>query len=379
MGWSPIAIEGYQGVREKGGCRDEVARVCQNPGLLQVFVSGLDGRTLVDRVPGDLVVQDLESTYSDAGSDWYLMHTSKPLLSGPLSASVCHNARITMNGRLRGGMNSVPGAWFCPTCNQGGCWPARRSCFRCGQPRPAQPVPIPARPARRKKGFFREEQFLGRQPHAGSGGCSTTRVPPHVAPAPSVPPIGPLSPGEVSSPPVNAAMMLAWLRQLGLDTEVIEQVTSKLPPPQCPSPRKPERVVLDLANKKEQLQSALQKLEKRVQDQLRVMQEITDLQKAKSQELAKVSAEYDDALNVLGADIQTRRPPPPEEETGQDSEDFPPLEEHDDDMEDLEQSSKRQKSAPGSVVFSSDLVLSEMPTFGGVDENCRQFLSVMLR
>ena len=34
-----------------------------------------------------------------------------------------------------------------------------------------------------------------------------------------------------------------------------------------------------------------------------------------------------------------------EEETGQDSEEFPPLDEHDDDMEDLEQSSKRQKSA----------------------------------
>ena len=122
--------------------------------------------------------------------------------------------------------------------------------------------------------------------------------------------------------------------------------------------------MLDLANKKEQLQSALQKLEKRVQDQLRVMQEITDLQRAKSQELAKVSAEYDEALKALDADIQTRCPRPPEEEAVQDSEDFPPLEEHDDDMEDLEQSSKRQKNAPGSVVFSSDLVLSEMPTFG---------------
>ena len=47
---------------------------------------------------------------------------------------------------------------------------------------------------------------------------------------------------------------------------------------------------------------------------------------------------------------------PPEEETGQNSEEFPPLDEHDDDMEDLEQSSKRQKSASGSMVFSSDLV-----------------------
>ena len=61
--------------------------------------------------------------------------------------------------------------------------------------------------------------------------------------------------------------------------------------------------------------------------------------------------------------FRTRRPPPPEEETGQISEEFPPLDEHDDDMEDLEQSSKRQKSASGSMAFSSDLVLSEMPSF----------------
>ena len=122
--------------------------------------------------------------------------------------------------------------------------------------------------------------------------------------------------------------------------------------------------MLDLANKKEQLQSALQKLEKLVQDQLRVMQGITDLQNGKTQELAKVSAEYDESLKALDADIQTRRPPFPEERTCQDSEEFPPLEAHDDDLEDLEQSSKRQKSAPVRKVFSSDLVLSEMPTFG---------------
>ena len=189
-------------------------------------------------------------------------------------------------------------------------------------------------------------------------------MPPNVAVAGSAPPNGSLPSGEVPLPPLNAAMMLAWLRQLGLGTELIAQVTSVLPPPQSHPPRKPERVVLDLANKKEQLQSALQKLEKRVQDQLRVMQEITDQQTAKSQELAKVSAEYGEALKALGADIQTRRPLPPEEETGQDPEEFPPLEEHDADMEDLEQSSKRQKSAPGRMVFSNDLVLSVMPSFG---------------
>ena len=244
-GWTWVgALEGFTAASGKlhstlDCCDARSPGSTKNPGLLQVFVSGLDGHTLVYRVPGDLAVQDLrvmlESTYSDADSDWYLMHNSKPLLSGPLSASVCNNARITINGRLRGGMNSVPGAWFCPTCNQGGCWPAGRSCFRCGQPRPAQAVPLPARPARRKKRcFFREEQFLDQQSQASSGGCPTSRVPPHVALAASAPPNGHLPPGEVSSPPLNAAMMLAWLRQLGLDTEIIAQVTSKLPPPQCP-------------------------------------------------------------------------------------------------------------------------------------------------
>ena len=86
--------------------------------------------------------------------------------------------------------------------------------------------------------------------------------------------------------------------------------------------------MLDLANKTEQLQGALQKLDKRLNDQLRVLQEITDQQNATSQELAMVSAEYDEAFKALDADIKTRRPPPPEEETGHDSEEFPPLDEN---------------------------------------------------
>ena len=88
-------------------------------------------------------------------SDCCLMFNGKPLSGGLLVESgVCDNARITMNARLRGGKtNSVPGAWFCPTCSQGGWWPARKSCFRCGQSRPAQDgVPItPARPSTRRK------------------------------------------------------------------------------------------------------------------------------------------------------------------------------------------------------------------------------------
>ena len=108
-----------------------------------------------------------------------------------------------------------------------------------------------------RQGFFGEEQFLGLQPQTGSGGCPTTRVPPNGAPDGNSPPKGPLPPGAALLPPLNADTMLTWLRQLGIGTEVIAQVTSKLPPPLSLPHRKSERLVLDLANKKEQLQGAL--------------------------------------------------------------------------------------------------------------------------
>ena len=84
-------------------------------------------------------------------------------------------------------------------------------------------------------------------------------------------------------------------------------------------------------------------------DQMQGLQEITEQQSAKSQELSKGTEEYED-LRILEAENLARRPPPAphEEEAGQGVDDFPPLDENDEDM--LEQSSKRQKSVP---VFSS--------------------------
>ena len=170
---------------------------------------------------------------------------------------MCHNARITMNGRLRGGMNnSVPGAWFWPTCNQGVCWPARRSCCRCGQPRSLCPsLPLVRRAGNKRS--FREEQFLGRQQQTTPSGCPTTRVGRGIF-----------------------ALNTDRLRQLALSSDVIEQLLR-------------ERIVLDLANK--QLQGALQKLEKRLQEHLQAAQ-------------ARVTEEHEEALRASDADNQARRP-----------------------------------------------------------------------
>ena len=156
--------------------------------------------------------------------------------------------------------------------------------------------------------------------------------------------------------PMNTDTMLAWLRQLGLSTEIIEQVSSKLPASQALPFRKIERLVFYLPTKKKQLQGALQKLEKRLMDQMQGLQEITEQQ---SRELSKGTEEYEEALRTLEAENWTRQPPPAphEEEAGQGVDDLPPLGENDEDM--LEQSSKRQKNVP---VFSSVLVLAGLPT-----------------
>ena len=213
---------------------------------LQIFVRTLSGRTLVCRVPGDQTVEGLRCTiekecpYSDG--DWYLTFNCKILRHGTLcSAGVTSDSYIAMNGRLRGGMsNAVPGAWYCPNCQLGGCWPARRNCFRCGQPRPANDVvPIDALPRRRKKGHFREEQYLNRQPQVVQSTCPTARRQPQ-PPGPVNAPVNtsnaPVPPGEVVLPPLNAEAMLSWLQQLGLDGAVLEMVRAKLPPPKGPRP-----------------------------------------------------------------------------------------------------------------------------------------------
>ena len=72
--------------------------------------------------------------------------------------------------------------------------------------------------------------------------------------------------------------------------------------------------MLDLANKKEQLQGALQKLEQRLQEHRQAAQELVTRQTAKSEELARVTEEYEEALRALDANTP---PASQEEKAGQ--------------------------------------------------------------
>ena len=357
---------------------------------LQIFVKTLSGRTMTCRVPGDLTVEGLrhiiEKKCPLSVEDWYLTFNGKILRSGALGLSgISNGSGVTMHGRLRGGMNSaVPGAWYCPNCQQGGCWPARKNCFRCGQPRPANDVvPLDALPRRRKKGHFREEQFLGRQPQSAQSTCPTARrqpQPPGPVNAPTVTPNAPVPPGEVVLPPLNAEAMLAWLQQLGLDPAVLEMVRDKLPPPKRPPPRKPEKVMLDLSIAKDRLNTAIKKLNVRMEDHMRQLQDIGHQLQAKREELTKVEAEYDEAVRALEADNARQNVPPPLEEPApvvqeDQSDDFlPPLDEADDeDMTDYEHSKRHcdenrmNSSSACAAISSSDLIMAELPTFGSTE------------
>ena len=109
------ALEGYQGVREKGGCRDEVA--C------------LDGRTLVCRVPGDLAVQHhhewASSRRSELGAKsvvlshvqpWWVLASQENLLSlWPASTSTgrCAHHSRSYDAKEKKGFFARNSSWAC--------------------------------------------------------------------------------------------------------------------------------------------------------------------------------------------------------------------------------------------------------------------------
>ena len=52
---------------------------------------------------------------------------------------VVRDTQLHMCSYLRGGVgmgrqSQILGQWVCQSCDMGGCWPTRRSCFRCGAP-----------------------------------------------------------------------------------------------------------------------------------------------------------------------------------------------------------------------------------------------------
>ena len=117
----------------------------------------------------------------------------------------------------------VPGSWHCCTCNLGGCWPSRNTCFRCLAPRGSS-APLP------KPRHQRETQALGRAPQRSPAVEPTQRRAstsgPGVAAPRVVPPRVPAGNGNV-----DAQAVLKTLRGLGLSEDLLVQVAKSLQPP----------------------------------------------------------------------------------------------------------------------------------------------------
>ena len=72
------------------------------------------------------------------------------------------NCRVLMHGRLVGGVSTIiPGERSCAVCGAQGCWPTRRSCYKCGSMKTASPVQLGTFIIG-YKGHFREQSGLGR-------------------------------------------------------------------------------------------------------------------------------------------------------------------------------------------------------------------------
>ena len=104
------------------------------PASFQVFAR-VDGKTLVVQVWEDMLVSELRALIAcrlHASPDQcYVTKGGKllSLLSSVREVGLVKGSTVELNARGVGG--AVPGEWYCNHCQRGGCWPARRHCFRC--------------------------------------------------------------------------------------------------------------------------------------------------------------------------------------------------------------------------------------------------------
>ena len=173
------------------------------------------------------------------------------------------DCRVLMHGRLEGGVRTIiPGEWSCTVCGAQGCWPTRKSCYKCGSMRTASPVQLGSF-VNGYKGHFREQNGLGRPP-------------PPVAPAPAPVPV--VVPPRLSKSQKRAAKqrsavppspapagqntwdaVLQALVNIGLDDSVLGKIREKIPVPP-PVEKKKERHLADLRDKKDKAQRVLDRL-----------------------------------------------------------------------------------------------------------------------
>ena len=105
-----------------------------------VFVRSFTGSTMVLYVSPSMMVSALVQTIAERCQIpqhlFYLTLGGKVVDCGLTvrEGRIGKDACLIMQGRLRGGGGGrvvIPGEWECAVCQLGGCWPARKRCFRC--------------------------------------------------------------------------------------------------------------------------------------------------------------------------------------------------------------------------------------------------------
>ena len=204
----------------------------------QIFVVLFNGRSRCVRVRASWGVQKLMEIVAEVSEvpprHFYLTCDGKILKEHDNLRRISVDCRVLMHGRLGGGVRTIiPGEWSCTVCGAQGCWPTRRSCYKCGSMKTASPVQLGSF-INVYKGHFREQNGLGRP------------LPP-VAPAPApVPVVVPprltksqkkAAKQRTAVPPSQApAGQSTWdtvlqaLVNIGLDESVLGKIREKFPP-----------------------------------------------------------------------------------------------------------------------------------------------------
>ena len=241
--------------------------LCDADPEYQIFVVLFNGRSRCVRVRASWGVQKLVEVVAEVSEvpaqHFYLTCGGKTLKEHDNLRRVSVDCRVLMHGRLEGGVRTIiPGEWSCTVCGAQGCWPTRRSCYKCGSMKTASPVQLGSF-VNGYKGHFREQNGLGRP------------LPP-VAPAPAPVPV--VVPPRLSKSQKRAAKQRAavppshapagqstWdavlqaLVNIGLDDSVLGKNREKIPVPP-PVEKKKERHLADLHDKRDKAQRVLDRL-----------------------------------------------------------------------------------------------------------------------
>ena len=228
-------------------------------------------------------------------------------------AGISSDSHVHICGRLRGGAGGgrvqIEGEWNCQACGMVECWPTKRQCFRCGNPRYVRNGgAVGGKP----RGPPRDQNAFGRPPPTPSTGDPTHRLPRKGAPqnkgtAPHVPVAG----GDMS-------LLISVLQTIWLPQEFMSQVEAKLAPPRQKKSSDEKAPALAKA-KLDRVVAQKNKLNRTVAYHATKLRESEELLAAETAELVEVETEYRAASSKrfsptqsVAASVEPQSDPEPE-------------------------------------------------------------------